>query len=222
MRAISVIQPYATFIALGVKRLETRTWSTQYRGPIAIHASSKMPKELKEMCGEEPFLSLLRLCDVADVGELPLGEVVGVGELLTCAQVNEHGSIGTYDWMRTEGRERDLGNFAPGRWAWAIDDVWIVERGHKVRGELGLWDWKRPQHRTNWGRRPWRVQCARPGCTSQTLVGVRARCWPGGVCSECATGRLPGMGETIMAAGGPAAARALLAPMLAERNRERN
>ena len=42
MKCISVKQPWATKIANGCKTIETRTWSTNYRGPLAI-ASSKKP-----------------------------------------------------------------------------------------------------------------------------------------------------------------------------------
>ena len=38
MKALPVTQPYATLVALGAKHIETRSWSTRYRGPLAIHA----------------------------------------------------------------------------------------------------------------------------------------------------------------------------------------
>lgn len=37
MKAISLWPPYASFIVAGLKRIETRSWKTSYRGPIAIH-----------------------------------------------------------------------------------------------------------------------------------------------------------------------------------------
>lgn len=40
---LTLHQPWATLIALGVKTIETRSWSTKYRGPIAIHAGTKRP-----------------------------------------------------------------------------------------------------------------------------------------------------------------------------------
>jgi hypothetical protein len=39
MKAISLKQPYASWIAEGKKTIETRTWSTKYRGDIVICAS---------------------------------------------------------------------------------------------------------------------------------------------------------------------------------------
>ena len=38
VRAISLWQPWATLIANGHKRYETRAWRTAYRGPLLIHA----------------------------------------------------------------------------------------------------------------------------------------------------------------------------------------
>jgi len=38
MKALTIRQPWASLIAAGVKTIETRSWSTRYRGPLAIHA----------------------------------------------------------------------------------------------------------------------------------------------------------------------------------------
>lgn len=43
MKALTVRQPWASLIALGVKTVETRSWSTKYRGPLAIHAGMTRP-----------------------------------------------------------------------------------------------------------------------------------------------------------------------------------
>jgi hypothetical protein len=39
MKALSLKQPYANLVAQGVKTIETRKWSTNYRGDILICAS---------------------------------------------------------------------------------------------------------------------------------------------------------------------------------------
>lgn len=39
MKALTLYQPWAQLVALGVKSIETRSWSTSYRGPLAIHAA---------------------------------------------------------------------------------------------------------------------------------------------------------------------------------------
>ena len=43
MKALTIMQPWASLIACGAKTIETRSWPTKYRGPIAIHAGMKDP-----------------------------------------------------------------------------------------------------------------------------------------------------------------------------------
>ncbi len=43
MKALSIKQPWANMIASGEKTIETRTWCTDYRGPLLI-VSSKTPR----------------------------------------------------------------------------------------------------------------------------------------------------------------------------------
>ncbi|HEY1173173.1 MAG TPA: ASCH domain-containing protein [Verrucomicrobiae bacterium] len=43
MKAISIKQPWANLIASGEKTIETRVWSTSYRGEVLL-VSSKIPK----------------------------------------------------------------------------------------------------------------------------------------------------------------------------------
>ena len=44
-RCLSLIQPWATLVAIGAKKVETRSWKTPYRGWLAIHASKAFPKD---------------------------------------------------------------------------------------------------------------------------------------------------------------------------------
>lgn len=43
MKCLSIREPWASLIASGQKTIETRTWKTNYRGPVLLHAS-KHPK----------------------------------------------------------------------------------------------------------------------------------------------------------------------------------
>jgi hypothetical protein len=55
MNAISLWQPWATAIALGSKRIETRPWATAYRGPLAIHAAKRCVKAELRTCSHLSF-----------------------------------------------------------------------------------------------------------------------------------------------------------------------
>jgi hypothetical protein len=41
--ALFLTEPWASLVALGEKRTETRSRHTPYRGPLAIHAAKSLP-----------------------------------------------------------------------------------------------------------------------------------------------------------------------------------
>ena len=47
MKVLSIKEPFATLIANGKKKIETRSWKTNYRGEMFIQASGKtLAKEI--------------------------------------------------------------------------------------------------------------------------------------------------------------------------------
>lgn len=46
MKAITIKQPWATLISEGIKEYEFRTWNTNYRGKILIHAGLSTDKKV--------------------------------------------------------------------------------------------------------------------------------------------------------------------------------
>ena len=129
---ITVRQPWATLLAYGRKEFETRSWPLHYRGPLAIHASSMLHPDDRIWAREDVDIgNLLRDCGYADVTELPLGAVVGIGMLTECWP-----TVGLH---YLTARERALGDFSPGRWAWRIERVERLREPVPARGRLGLW-----------------------------------------------------------------------------------
>lgn len=66
MKGLSLTQPWATLVAIGAKRIETRIWATSYRGPLAIHAAKGLgpvggKKGLVLQCARKHFLPALDL-----------------------------------------------------------------------------------------------------------------------------------------------------------------
>ena len=45
MKVITIKQPFASLIAVGIKEYEFRTWKTKYRGEILIHAGKGIDKK---------------------------------------------------------------------------------------------------------------------------------------------------------------------------------
>ncbi len=141
MKTLTLTQPWANLVALGEKCIETRSWKTSYRGPLAIHAAKGFPGWAKKLCCDmyEPeFYSSLRVPHGNySYPELTLGVIVCVTSLIDCVPTEKIVSE-----IRSE--ERKFGNYETGRWAWLLGPVekrfGMAE--FPVVGHLGLWDWE--------------------------------------------------------------------------------
>lgn len=108
MKAISLTQPWATLIAIGAKAIETRSWRTEYRGPLAIHAAKGLgpvggQRGLQGLCSTEPFCSVLNaamkawdtppksLREMVERPFMPLGAIVAVCDLISCEETDPDG-----------------------------------------------------------------------------------------------------------------------------------
>jgi ASCH domain len=80
MKAISVRQPWAWLIVNGHKMIETRSWMTDYRGPLIIHAAGKIDRSFSRRELEKHFR-----CVIPD--DLPTGAVVGIADLIDCVKL---------------------------------------------------------------------------------------------------------------------------------------
>lgn len=136
-KAISLTQPWATLIAIGAKRIETRSWSTKYRGPIAIHAAKGFPTWCRDLCDEEPFRSVLRHRGLG-ASDLPRGQVLGITSLKACWPTEELSvNIHTFSAARYE---LDFGNYDGGRVGFLFGDIYEINPV-PARGALGIWTW---------------------------------------------------------------------------------
>lgn len=144
MKALTLTQPWATLVAIGAKRIETRSWSTPYRGPLAIHAAKRPTSDaVGWLASTEEGCRIIQALDtagykcrnaleVAGYGfVLPLGKILCVTNLVTCEE------IGDFDY--TPEPERSYGDYTPGRWAWHLADVKALPEPIACRGMQGLW-----------------------------------------------------------------------------------
>ena len=125
MKAISLIQPWASLIALGHKRIETRSWSTNYSGALAIHASKGFPGWAKAFAAEERELG--RLPD-----KLPRGAIVAVAQLVDVRKTEELA-------LEISGLERRLGDYSFGRFGFVFKEICPLSEPVSCRGALSLW-----------------------------------------------------------------------------------
>ena len=80
---ISVRQPWAWLIVNGFKDVENRTWLTNYRGKIFIHAAQKFDKAGYEWVVEHFNIQL------PAPTKFERGGIVGEAELVDCVTVHE-------------------------------------------------------------------------------------------------------------------------------------
>lgn len=134
MRALSLTQPWATAVAVGIKQWETRSWPTVVRGEIAIHSAKGFPRYAKEFAAEEQAAGRL------PQGQLPLGSIVCLAELVECRQTEtvekEIGDI-----------ERSYGDYSVGRFAFKLINVHPLAEPVLWRGALGFWSVEWDLHR---------------------------------------------------------------------------
>lgn len=134
-------------MSIGAKSVETRSWSTSYRGEIAIHAARHFTAAEKLVCNQEPFKSCLLRGGYhvsALAVDLPLGCVVAVAVLEIVVPTWIHGVPHGRMPARLQAiqePERHFGNYAPDRFAWFLGNVRALAEPIPLRGEQGLFEW---------------------------------------------------------------------------------
>jgi activating signal cointegrator 1 len=156
MKALTLTQPWATLVAIGAKRIETRGWSTSYRGPLAIHTAKGLADlggevALMTLCRSEPFRSALIGAGYLGTPGLPRGAIVAVCELVDCRPTDEEAARHKQGWFKqVDGKlvyfeltdqERAFGDYSPGRFAWLLADVRALPEPIPAKGALGLWEY---------------------------------------------------------------------------------
>ena len=91
MKALTIIQPWATLIASGHKMNETRSWKTNYRGEVLIHAG-KNPKDYTSgVYIDDPDGPYFHEAGITpnNFEELPRGSIIGKATLVNCVHINK-------------------------------------------------------------------------------------------------------------------------------------
>lgn len=132
IRLLTLWQPWASLVAVGVKKMETRSWGTDYRGLVAIHAASRpfRDAELRAIRQEIKGADSDKLARFAAMfgKRLPCGAIVAVVKVADCSVMAQN-RFGPYCWLRDgikyapDVLEQAVGNWEAGRYAWDLQDV---------------------------------------------------------------------------------------------------
>lgn len=127
IKVISLWQPWATALALGIKALETRPWSTKHRGELWIHAGLRPPEpfELDHCRKAEIFAKA-----IPNINLLPYGAIIGKVNIIGCVRTESEEYM---EWVNEgefgfglEAYERALqeyvfGDYSTSRFIWLTD-----------------------------------------------------------------------------------------------------
>jgi hypothetical protein len=150
IRALSITQPFATLITLGVKTIETRSYPTHHRGVIALHASKGWSRDDVLLCFQPGFRESLQAARVRTPEDVPRGVVLGIARLVDCGEIHVFGDGPKWRnrrgvWVPVSDYEARFGFYAAGRYAWVFQDVRRFVEPVPAKGALGLWTWVVPK-----------------------------------------------------------------------------
>lgn len=135
IKALTMPQPYATLAIYGLLPIETRSWETNFRGHLAIHAARVIPDENYQLCFREPFCSALTECGIYHPSKLVRGATLGIVKMVNCER-----SPGTHQ-LRGKYSPRTLafGDFSKGRYLWHLENPRRFLSPYYCRGERRFW-----------------------------------------------------------------------------------
>ena len=123
MKTITLKQPWATLVAEEIKKYEFRSWKTNYRGKILIHAGAGIEK------------NEMKTFEDLDL-EYPSQRIIAEAELVDCIELDDE----LNDKIIAEkniayGSKRRTG------FAWKLEKIRKINSDDIVSGQLGLWNY---------------------------------------------------------------------------------
>ncbi len=134
IKALSLWEPWASLMATGAKTIETRSWSTSYRGPLLICASQRRNKtQLNDLLEDPDFQNgLAGLCPRWPVtfNDLNFGHAVAVVDLSNVVPTSS---------MVLAQDEEAFGDFSNNRFGWCTRNLRRI-KPFPIKGKQGLFD----------------------------------------------------------------------------------
>ena len=129
MKVLSLKQPFAALVKDKIKCIETRSWKTNYRGEIYIHASKRI--FIHNTARDE------RLIEYLKDKELKYGAIIAKGKLVDCIYMDQK----FLSEIEKNAVEKDCGRYEIGRYAWILDDIEELNDFIYTNGQLGIWNY---------------------------------------------------------------------------------
>ncbi|MBQ2873348.1 MAG: ASCH domain-containing protein [Bacilli bacterium] len=124
MKVLTIREPWASLIVNGYKKYEFRSWKTNYRGKILIHAGLNLDKNMFNRFKDYNI-------------ECIKGAIIGEAEIVDCILVSKEFN----DTLRkidpiVYGRSNYTETYA-----WKLENVIKYNKPIFCKGKLGLWNY---------------------------------------------------------------------------------
>ena len=126
MKVISIKEPFATLIKENIKNIETRSWKTNYRGEIYIHASKVSDKTRTQ-----------ELSDLTKNLKMNNGNIIAKATLVDCKYMDQE----FIKEIKQNETEYLCGDYKEGRYAWILKDIKKI-KPIKAKGKLNIWNYE--------------------------------------------------------------------------------
>ena len=121
MKIITLKQPWATLVAEGIKKYEFRSWKTNYRGKLLIHAGAGVDKE---------ELKKFKKYNL----DFPKSKILAIAEIEDCLKLDDE-----LNKKIIAKKNEVYGNKSRTGYAWKLKNIKKVKVDSEVKGKLGLW-----------------------------------------------------------------------------------
>ena len=124
MKVLTIKEPWASLIIEKYKEYEFRSWKTNYRGKILIHAGLSLEKDMANRFKEYNL-------------DYKCGYIIGEAELVDCIKVDE--KLNNYLKELNPlvyARSNHVENYA-----WKLENIKKYDKPIPVKGKLGLWNY---------------------------------------------------------------------------------
>jgi len=116
IKALTLIQPWASLVRDKIKLIETRSWATHYIGFIAIHAGNKVNQDACDKFGY-------------DSKNIERETILCIAYLQQCVK-----------FPNPLAKPDIYGDFTPGRFGWILTNIIPLSKPIYMKGKQGLWN----------------------------------------------------------------------------------
>ena len=127
MKVLTIKQPWASLIMLGYKRFEFRSWKTNYRGELLIHAGQGIDKEaMKRLQKYIPK-------------DMPKGKILGKAKLVDCVKMSPEFK----SELLKENKDIYTDSTFKENYGWQMEDIEVFDEPIEAKGHLSLWEFEK-------------------------------------------------------------------------------